>query len=441
MDSNPINLANLFKQAQEAFADQFNLEQVVAGSDTRVLFVARDRVLKRKVALRIHPTPGGTSREWFEKETELMAELDHPSIRGVYSAGYKGDWAYRVTKWITGESLADAVERQPRSIPFVLHLAQDLTYALEYAHSRQIIIRRMIPSTIIIDRMPRAIITDLRYANRCLKFADPDDEPSANNFLAPETWHGGFGEPASDIYALAAIVYFALTGQPPDSNPLNIITPSKLRAKCPAIFDRILMRALSHDARNRYFNVEDMRADLASEMGRVDTPVSAAPTNSLRSDPKAWEKHLRRALGDQYELMNELGTGGFGTVYRVRDLSLERDVALKVLHPFLTEDPTVVERFRKEAQLAAKLDHPNIVAIYGIGHRSGLWWYTMEYIPGLNLAQAIQARGPLEFDDWLTAMTQALNALHHAHQHDLVHRDLKPENMLIDSRDGNLNIT
>jgi serine/threonine-protein kinase len=127
-------------------------------------------------------------------------------------------------------------------------------------------------------------------------------------------------------------------------------------------------------------------------------------------------------------------------VYRVRDLHLEREVALKVLHPHLTADPAVVERFRREAQLAARLNHPNIVAIYDIGGRSGLLWYTMELVKGPNLAQLVEKEGPLPLEKVVRLLRESLSALAQAHASGLVHRDLKPENMLIDQT-GSLQIT
>jgi serine/threonine-protein kinase len=124
----------------------------------------------------------------------------------------------------------------------------------------------------------------------------------------------------------------------------------------------------------------------------------------------------------------------------VRDLHLEREVALKILHPLLTQEPAVLERFRREAQLAARLNHPNIVNIYDIAGRSGLIWYTMELIQGPNLAQLVEREGPLPLDKVLRLMREALSALAHAHSSGLVHRDIKPENMLLEP-DGSLRIT
>jgi serine/threonine-protein kinase len=111
-----------------------------------------------------------------------------------------------------------------------------------------------------------------------------------------------------------------------------------------------------------------------------------------------------------------------------------------VLHPALTQDPEVVERFRREAQLAAGLSHPNIVNIYDIAGRSGLIWYTMELIDGPSLAQLVEREGPLSLEQVLRLLREALSALAHAHGSGLVHRDLKPENMLIDPT-GSLQIT
>ena len=437
----PARGPDVFTSAQSVFQGRFELEQAVAGSRDRVLFVARDLVLKRRVALRVHLTPGGRNRKWFERETEVLATLDHPSIRSVYAAGYEGEWAYRVSKWIEGESLADAVARGPRSIPLVLHLARHLMSAIEYAHSERMVLRRIIPTTVMLDQTLRVVITDLRYANRCLKLADPDQDKAATPFLAPEAWHGHYGEPGSDVYAVGALLYFALTGQPPASNPKDIILPSELRPNSPQLLDRMIMRATAQDPRDRYLSAADMAEHLASELGEFEAPVAMPAPGASREDPDAWEKQLRRALGDQYELLEEVGVGGFGSVYRVLDLSLEREVALKVLHPYLTADRKVVERFRTEAQLAAKLDHANIVSIYGIGSRAGLLWYTMEYIAGWSLAQLIHLEGPLTLSRWTTMMEQILGALQHAHSHDLVHRDLKPENILIDAHDLSVEIT
>ena len=356
--------AGLFELAATSFREELNIERLVAASDERALFVARDLVLKRRVALRLHYRPDAPSRRWFERENELLATLDHPAIRPVFSAGTTGDLAWRVSKWIDGESLKEAVDRGPRPIPTVVRMARDLTAALEYAHAERVVLRRILPTTLMLDRADRPVITDLRYANNCLDVAAPEDDQASEAFLAPETRGGRPGEPASDIYTAGALLYYAVTGVAPAADPTTTRKPRDLRPACPQVIERMIQRALQADPGKRYFTAAEMGDDLISDLGDFDIPQSVAPPlGSGTEDSRAWEKRLRRALGDEYELLDELGAGGFGRVYRVRDLRLEREVALKILHPFLTTDPAVVDRFRREAQLAARLDHQNIVRI------------------------------------------------------------------------------
>src|SRR6267143_7146340 len=196
-----------------------------------------------------------------------------------------------------------------------------------------------------------------------------------------------------------------------------------------------LVRDLQARPGDRYYTATEMLEDFVSDAGVFQEPAAAPQVAEA-----GFERRLRRALGDDYELLEVIGTGGFGRVYRARDLGLERDVAMKVLHPSLTADPLVMERFRREAQLAARLRNPSVVNIYDIRSRAGLQWYTMELVPGTNLAQLVQKQGPLSVDQTVRVLDQALSALEHAHPLGLVHRDLKPENMLIEP-DGRLRIT
>jgi serine/threonine-protein kinase len=200
------------------------------------------------------------------------------------------------------------------------------------------------------------------------------------------------------------------------------------------------MRALKSDPRERYHNAAEMAEDLHSELGDFQIPTSA-PMSRRVSDADNWEKQVRRALGDEYELLEQVGSGGFGSVYRVRDLRLEREVALKILHPDLTTEPEGIERFRKESQLAAQLSHPNIVSVYDTGGRAGFVWYTMAYVKGMNLSTLVVTEGPLSVLRMLIILDQSLDALRHAHQQGVVHRDLKPENILIDDEGGAVRIT
>jgi serine/threonine-protein kinase len=406
------------------------------------LFESFDELLKRRVSLRVNFFIDEPTRAWFMRDAEALARVDHPAILHIYDAGVSGEVAYRVGNWIDGEGLEQAVARGPRVIPTVLALARDLLSAVEHAHLHGIIVRRIPPISMLVSAGGRGTVTDLRFCSYTLAAIPPGTVPSNLMFMAPEVRDGAPGDPAADVYAVGALLYYAVTGQEPPLDPEQLRPPSQLRPTTPRAIERIVLRALAPAPDARYLTAAEMLEDLAADAGLyVTAPAAVGEVAALPNEDRArFEQRLRRALGDDYEILELIGSGGFGRVYRVRDLHLERQVALKVLHPTWTQDPEVVERFRREAQLAARLNHPNIVNIYEIGGRSGLIWYTMELIDGPSLAQLVEREGPLPLDKVLRLLREALSALAHAHGSGLVHRDIKPENMLI-ARDGSLQIT
>jgi serine/threonine-protein kinase len=144
------------------------------------------------------------------------------------------------------------------------------------------------------------------------------------------------------------------------------------------------------------------------------------------------EKRLRWALADDYEVLASLGEGSFGSVWRVRDLSLGREVALKLLHAHVARDARAVGRFRREAKLAAQLAHPAIVPIFDWDTRGDVSWYTMELAEGGSVADLIARSGPRSLTEIAPQVDFILSGLAAAHSVGIVHRDLKPENVLID---------
>jgi serine/threonine-protein kinase len=313
---------------------------------------------------------------------------------------------------------------------------------VEHAHLHGIIVRRISPTSVLVSPGGRGTITDLRFSSYTLPAVPAGTVPPGLTFMAPEIRDGAVGDPAADVYTVGALLYYAVTGQEPPADTRRIRPPGELRPATPRAIERIVLRALKPAAEARYLTAAEMLEDLTADAGAYEsTPAAVGEVALMPNEDRArWEQRLRRALGDDYELLELLGSGGFGRVYRVRDLHLERQVALKVLHPSLTQDPEVVERFRREAQLAARLNHPNIVNIYDIAGRSGLIWYTMELINGPSLAQLVEREGPLPLDKVLRLLREALSALAHAHGTGLVHRDIKPENMLL-APDGSVQIT
>ena len=139
-------------------------------------------------------------------------------------------------------------------------------------------------------------------------------------------------------------------------------------------------------------------------------------------------------IGDDfgaYQLEEMIGHGGMSIVFRARHLALDRPVALKLLAPELSDDPTFQERFVRESRLAASLDHPNVIPIYEAGEENGVYYIAMRYVPGSNLKALLRRDGPLDSAQTVSVIGQIASALSAAHDRGLVHRDVKPANVLI----------
>ncbi|MHC4914672.1 MAG: serine/threonine-protein kinase [Planctomycetota bacterium] len=137
-----------------------------------------------------------------------------------------------------------------------------------------------------------------------------------------------------------------------------------------------------------------------------------------------------------YQLIEKLGQGGMGAVYKARDVSLQRTVAVKVLPAALAADGTYVKRFVREARALARLSHPNLVHIYHVGHKEGLYYFAMEYVRGRNLFGRVRGGGPLPIGEFLRVGGQVLAALQKIHSVGMTHRDVKSSNVIIEEGSG-----
>lgn len=135
----------------------------------------------------------------------------------------------------------------------------------------------------------------------------------------------------------------------------------------------------------------------------------------------------------QYELLSLLGRGGMATVYRARQASMERDVAIKIIDPRLAESPDFVKRFEREARTIASLSHPHILKVFDFGQFGEHLYLVMELLKGGSLANLIQ-KGPLPLDIVEKVLDQVASALDYAHEQEIIHRDLKPQNVLLDEK-------
>ena len=156
----------------------------------------------------------------------------------------------------------------------------------------------------------------------------------------------------------------------------------------------------------------------------------AAP-GSAQEQSERMRTRLQEQVGDGYKLLELLGRGGMGIVFRAREVALDRDVALKILTIDPVLAPDAYTRFEREAKLAARLDHPHIVPIFGVGQRQNIAFYTMRLVRGGSLEDMIGAGKQLSLDHVVKLLREVASALDYAHRQGVVHRDIKPANVLL----------
>lgn len=175
-----------------------------------------------------------------------------------------------------------------------------------------------------------------------------------------------------------------------------------------------------------------------------ETPAEVGEAAATRTDAPRFASQAARDRGREthspppelanhprYRVLELLGRGGMGEVYRAEHRLMNRPVAIKVIHDRLVQDARAVERFRRETQAAARLAHPNIVAAYDAEQAGELHFLAMEYIEGTDLAQYVQQHGPMPAPVACACIRQAAEALQHAHERGMVHRDIKPQNLML----------
>ena len=188
----------------------------------------------------------------------------------------------------------------------------------------------------------------------------------------------------------------------------------------------IFEKVMAFDYHHR--DVEERLAEARSRLENEE-PAPAAPSEEAQAGTGAG-RFGRGPEAGRYQIVGELGRGGMGIVYKVQDTVLDRLVAFKVLPQAVSENPQAITNFMREAQAAAKLNHPNIVTVYDTGEQQGRYYIAMEYVEGTTLKEILRRRGPISPSGILHVLMQISEALAYAHEKKVVHRDIKPANVM-----------
>lgn len=389
--------------------------------------------LGRSLALVSAPDP--VHAEWLHEEARTLAHSSHPTIPTTYHYWMRHANSPRgpgyLRRWIAGETVGQRSRRVgTEGLAYMLTILRAAGSALAYLHDGGTVHGAISAEHTWVTPTGRVWMLGWQWAVP-RAFVPEGLSPDPQMVVrAPELRGDGWMPTASsDQWQLAAMCFAALTGEPPpaaDVPPLRWVSPD-----VPEAVAAIVDRALALAPGDRYPSV-------AALLRAVDRTVASrtllvnADESAQRPRDESDESRLRWATADDYEVIAPLGRGTFGSVWRVRDLALGREVALKMLHADIARMPAVVARFQREARLAAQLAHPAIVPIYDWDSRGEVSWYTMELAESGSVAQLVARQGQRPLEELAPQIYMVLDGLEAAHAIGIIHRDLKPENILID---------
>jgi serine/threonine protein kinase len=168
---------------------------------------------------------------------------------------------------------------------------------------------------------------------------------------------------------------------------------------------------------------------------QLSLPAETSPSLTKTLETPIKRLKIGSLFAERYEILEELGKGGMGEVYKVKDKKLNEEMALKVLKPEIAADKGIIERFKNELKLARKIAHRNVCKMYDLNEEKETLYITMEYVRGVDLKSLIQTKGKLSMDETLKIAQQLCEGLAEAHDLGIIHRDLKPQNIMIDKKD------
>ena len=407
---------------------RYELRSRIGKGGMGVVYKARDTRLQRDVALKMLLTDVADveeTRERFIREARAAADLRHRNIIQVYDFGEENGRAFFVMELLSGDSLAAELKRgEPLPLDRAIRIMTEICDGLAFAHSKSIVHRDLKPANLFVTADGTMKILDFGLARIAsskltrsgLVFGTPD-------YMSPEQVRGKVADHRSDIFSAGAVFYQILSGKKPfaaGSLPMVMrkvveADPARLTAVPPALA-RVITKALQKDPAERYQSVDALVADLRA--------VGAAPAAEQ-------EASLPVEKIGRYEILERVGRGGMGVVYRARDPVLDRDVAIKSIPGDFTADEVTAGQFEREARAAARLQHPNIITIYELGEADGSPYIVMEFLGGTDLEGLMWRDPPLSLGDKVRLMTQLCAGLSFAHTQGIVHRDIKPSNVRV----------
>jgi len=377
----------------------------------------------------------------FHREITRASRIVHPNVVQTYGSGlWKGRLFYATEK-IDGQELRGPLRGEKRPTPDeILRIAEGSARALIAVEEQKITPLHLRKNGIFIARDGTVKLSEVGLARILDKEAEYQRVFQCSPYLSPERSQGHKADVRSYIFALGVILYELATGRPPFEGHesktsyvyqlLNVapVPPREAKSTVSRELERVILRCLAKDPERRYQSATRFLEELLAVRRTLER--GASPDELGEDDSGDFEIDEDQILGE----------GGMGTLFRGRQRSLDRVVAIKVIREILTANADFRRRFRREAELLAQVRDGNVVQIFGAGTWKGRLFYAMELVEGKDLRVRVAQGPPLTIEEILHIGQGVGKALRAAWSHKIVHRDIKPSNILL-ARDGTVKVT
>ncbi len=438
------------------------------------------RVCALKIIREFEPGQGALDMtQRFLDEAKLVTQLSHDGLVYVFDFGVVNRRGYLAMEYVAGKTLTEvwnrcAEEKVGLPTGLVLYLVSELVAALGYAHRAgglALVHRDISPSNLILAYTGGLKLIDFGLARSNSKVAQTATGINWGKvgYMSPEQYFGKPLDHRSDLFSAGVILWEILTGRQlfesvESRSRREIPPPSRFNSAVTPEVDRVLAKALAFDPSARFATGEEMSAALAAETPREAGRLAAAefmerlfsadrqaetaeqqelltraaalgermPDEAAGVQMQARDPMVGTTIAGRYYIRRRIGEGAMGRVYEGHHTGVGKRVAIKIARHTERRQANLVERFRREAQAAAQIGHPNIADVTDCGTtQAGDFFFVMELVEGVDVEKLIAREGPLPIERALVIAVQIARALEAAHEAGVIHRDLKPSNVMI----------
>jgi len=411
-------MAEATKEQKKVKIGDYVLSGKIGQGGIAVIYKARQESLNRDVAIKILSSKLTVDPEIvrrFERESMVIAKLNHPNIVHIIDRGKAGNRYYFVMEYVEGTSLREVIERRNIPLNTKLDMIAQVCKALDYAHKNGVIHRDIKPTNILIDRQGNPRVADFGIAQIV---GTPDSEMTSSDvimgtlaYMSPEQRVSSTNvDQTTDIYAIGVILYEILT----DKKPMGRFkAPSELNPDMNPVLNEIIMKCLAQESAERYQTAVDLKNDILNV-------INNAPVREKTDD---FSLNGSESFMGKCRYLDTIKETRYGSTILV-----ENKVNKKL---YIIKKHNKGEYGRKEAKLLTSLKHKNIINIFGSGGDNKSTVIISQYAPGGSLAERM-----IRKYDWRKAVNiilQVAAGLDFAHKNNIIHKNLRPSNVLFDT--------